>query len=105
MPVLAAFLSSLLGSIVAGLAVFFGKRAAFTLALIAATAAAFGVLVVVLNAILAGIVGVLPSFLTIPLSWILPTNINTLIAARIAAAVAIFGWRWQMNVMLAASHP
>lgn len=67
---------------------------------------AFGVVRVGIDLLLTGIIPSVPSIVPITLSWVVPSNFDELIAAKIAAEVIFAIYRWQHNIILqAASLP
>jgi len=103
MPLLAAWIGSLFGGIFTFFTALVGKKLAFTLALVTATAAAFAAMLAATNAAASSVVEIVPAFVAMPASWILPNNISECISARIAASIAIFAYRWHRDTILMAT--
>lgn len=98
MPVLAAFLGGLFLQLVTFFAQYVAKRFAITLAVLAATAAAFLVLFGAVTAALAGARVALPTPLSNALSLIAPTGFTALVSAWVAIELALAAYRWFKDV-------
>lgn len=64
---------------------------AFALTLIAAMYTA-------VNALIAGMAFIMPSYVTIPASWVVPSNFDDCVTAYFAAKVAVYVFEWKMFI-------
>lgn len=95
MPLLAAFLASVAGSIVSFFVQFVGRRVAVVAAYLTLVASSLAAVVVSINALITSISASLPneSYIQLGLAF-LPSNFDDCIGTIIAYHVAIWGWSW-----------
>lgn len=104
MPQLAAWLGTLFSGVLGFFLAHLGKRAANYAALTAATAAAFAALWLTVTGLVAGLQLVMPAFIVIPLSWVLPGNLTECVSVYLAVQTALAGYRWHKETVRAASY-
>jgi uncharacterized protein DUF5455 len=99
MPVLAAWIGNLLGSIAGFFGQYFSKRLAVGLAVVIAFTASTAIFIAALNAAVLTISVVVPSEITIAASWVVPSNSDECLAAIITAKLASWVYYWQVKVI------
>lgn len=100
MPALAAFLGALFGKITEWIGTYLTKRAANYVALIVTLGAAVAVCWATIAALLSGLAMALPEPVVVAASWIMPSNVDACVSARIATEVALAGYRWHRQAVL-----
>jgi len=99
MPLLAAWLGSLFGSLAAFFAKWFTKRVALTLAAVAAILSVTSLFVAAITALINTLIESVPSWVIIGGSWVLPDNVNVCIAAYASAVVLKWIYDWQTAII------
>lgn len=89
------FLARLFGKNADFLIGMFTKRTAITVSTLAVIVAMFTTLYATVTGILNGIAYVMPYYITVPASWIVPDNFNELTTAYIGFRIALALYRWK----------
>jgi hypothetical protein len=103
MPYLAALLVNLFGGLLAFFGKLVAKRYATAIAFFTGVAIAFGVMVTALTSAMFAISAALPAIVSTVATWVVPDNVAAVLSARFAASIALFAWRWQFNIAVAAA--
>lgn len=103
MPILAAFVATLFGNFVAWLGAYFTKRTANYLVLVGLTAAAAAAMWTAATALLSACAALLPSFMTVPLTWLVPSNFDECLVAYLTTEVICAGYRWHRDTVRASA--
>ncbi|WP_447824955.1 DUF5455 family protein [Aeromonas salmonicida] len=96
---LAAFFTNLLGKAQMLQAGNFAKDVSFTLAIASLFVFLFSGMWAGLRGITQALNILLPSWATIPFTWIIPNNFNTCVSAYVAGYVVIALYRWHMRYL------
>ncbi|MFO1436452.1 MAG: DUF5455 family protein [Gammaproteobacteria bacterium] len=100
MPVLAQLLVGLFGGLVDFFAKFVTKKVALMAAFVAAFVAFSAAFIATVAGIASAIVPSVPTWLSVPLTWAVPSNVTACLSAYVAARAA--RWVYVANVRVAA---
>lgn len=92
---LADFLARLFGKNADFLVGMFSKRTAMTMASLGILVGMMSVLYVTVTGILNGMSYIMPSYISVSASWVIPDNLNELITAYIAFRIALALYQWK----------
>lgn len=92
---LANFLAKLFGKNADFLIGVFSRRTALTVATLAVIVGMMATLFTAITVILNGITYIIPNWLVISGSWVIPPNLNELLTAYIAFRMALALYRWK----------
>lgn len=99
MPLLAAWIGSLISSIAGFFAAWMSKQIAIRIAVIAALVAFTTTFVTAIRGILAALSYATPPQLSMALSWIVPTNVDVCLAAWASAAALRWAYDWNTKII------
>lgn len=99
MPILAAWIGSLLTSIASFFAVFLTKRVALILAAVTVLVGITATMVGAMQALIAGVSYAAPPMLLTGWGWVVPDNFDDCVVAYISALTLRWGYDWQVRVV------
>lgn len=100
MPALGALLQKLFGNSAKFFGNMFDSSVALRLAIVAAIVALAATFYAAVNALFAGVSSAMPSVITIPASWIMPTNMEACLSAVLAAHAAAALYSFQRDYLV-----
>jgi ABC-type spermidine/putrescine transport system permease subunit II len=76
----------------------FERNTALRLAWVAFAITLIATLYATVNGILAGLAVAMPSWATVPASWVVPSNLDECITAYFGAHVAVYVFEWKLRI-------